>query len=66
MSEQPEQPETENGDEPLDLKSKFREALERKQARAQIGEGHAAGGSKVHDAHGKAGSKRQFRRKSGG
>ncbi|GLZ42434.1 DUF5302 domain-containing protein [Actinokineospora sp. NBRC 105648] len=64
MSE-PEQPETEVAAEPEDLKTKFREALARKQAQAKSGEGHASGGSKVHDSHGKVGGKRQFRRKSG-
>lgn len=66
MSEQPEKPESEDGAEPKDLKSKFREALERKQAKSQSGEGHANAGSKVGDAHGKQGGKRTFRRKSGG
>ncbi len=65
MSEQPEQPETEDAAEPQDVKSKFREALARKQAQAKSGEGHASGSSKVHDAHGKVGGKRTFRRKSG-
>lgn len=48
-----------------DVKARFREALERKQAKARLGQGHADGNSKVHDAHGPAGSKRTFRRKSG-
>nr|WP_253885981.1 DUF5302 domain-containing protein [Actinokineospora diospyrosa] len=47
------------------MKARFREALARKQALSKSGEGHATAGSKVHDAHGRAGSKRQFRRKSG-
>jgi hypothetical protein len=54
---------------PADLdetKRKFREALERKhQAR---GEGQGNGGrddGKIHGAHGPAGSRRNFRRKSG-
>ena len=64
MSETPENPAPEDGED-LDLKSKFRAALERKQARSQSGEGHADSGSKVHDAHGPAGAKRQHRRKSG-
>ncbi|WP_018686411.1 DUF5302 domain-containing protein [Actinokineospora enzanensis] len=50
---------------PQDVKARFREALARKQARAQSGEGHATGASKIHDAQGRAGGKRQFRRKSG-
>jgi hypothetical protein len=53
------EPETE------DVKRKFREALERKQANATNRAGHADSNSKVHDAHGRAGGKRTFRRKSG-
>ncbi|PPK64013.1 DUF5302 domain-containing protein [Actinokineospora auranticolor] len=65
MSEQQsEQPETPEADQD-DVKARFREALARKQAQASSREGHAQSGSKVHDAHGKAGGKRQFRRKSG-
>jgi len=48
-----------------DVKARFREALERKQAKNRMGEEHADARSKVHDAHGPAASKRQFRRKSG-
>ena len=48
-----------------DVKSKFREALERKQANAKAGESHADGRSKVNSAHGPVGGKREFRRKSG-
>ncbi|HEY2306021.1 MAG TPA: DUF5302 domain-containing protein [Streptosporangiaceae bacterium] len=54
-----------SGDE---LKRKFREALERKQA-GQAGQNAARGGQdagKVHGAHGPAGSKRSFRRRTGG
>ncbi|WP_424189239.1 DUF5302 domain-containing protein [Actinokineospora sp. G85] len=51
--------------EPEDLKSKFKAALERKQAKSQAGQEHTTGGSKVGDAHGRAGGRRQFRRKSG-
>lgn len=50
-----------------DVKSKFREALERK--RGQHADGVGGGGpnsGKVHDVHSRAGGKRQFRRKSGG
>ncbi|HEV7648815.1 MAG TPA: DUF5302 domain-containing protein [Actinophytocola sp.] len=54
--------ETESQD---DVKARFREALERKQAKNRMGEEHADARSKVHDAHGPAGSKRAFRRKSG-
>ena len=48
-----------------DVKARFREALERKQAQARMGEGHADARSKARDAHGPAAAKRQFRRKSG-
>ena len=49
-----------------DLKSQFRDALERKRGHQQDG-GNGPGGrdSKIHEAHSKAGAKRQFRRKSG-
>lgn len=47
-------------------KRRFREALEAK----RTGSGHGGAGgnadSKIHGTHGKAGNKRQFRRKSGG
>jgi len=51
---------------PDDLKSQFREALERKREQQQDG-GNGSGGrdTKIHGAHGKAAAKRQFRRKSG-
>jgi len=48
-----------------DVRSRFREALDRKNAKSKTGEGHADSGSKVHDAHGPAAAKRTFRRKSG-
>jgi hypothetical protein len=48
-----------------DVKARFREALERKQAMNRMGEDHADARSKVHDAHGPAAGRRQFRRKSG-
>ena len=47
---------------------KFREALERKRAK-EAGTGRGRGGKdtgKIHGAHGPAGQKRSFRRKSGG
>lgn len=49
-----------------DVKRKFREALERKQAQAakKAGE-NAKDSSKVHGRHGPAGGRRTFRRKSG-
>jgi len=48
-----------------DVKAKFREALERKKQGQQNRPGHLDGDSSVHGAQGKAGSKREFRRKSG-
>jgi hypothetical protein len=51
-----------------DVKRKFREALERKQGQ-NAGANTAASGkdpSKAHSTHGPAGSRRNFRRKSGG
>ena len=50
-----------------DVKAQFLQALQRKQG--QAGDGHAAGpgaGTKIHGASGRAGNKREFRRKSGG
>ena len=47
---------------------KFREALERKRAK-EADSGRARGGKdtgKIHGAHGPAGQRRSFRRKSGG
>ncbi|HEY0448072.1 DUF5302 domain-containing protein [Actinophytocola sp.] len=64
----PDTPEPAATDEPEsqdDVKARFREALERKQARNRSGEEHADSRSKVHDAHGPVGGKRTFRRKSG-
>jgi hypothetical protein len=54
-----------SGDE---MKRKFREALERKRS-SQADADAARGGEnagKVHGAHGPAGSKRTFRRRTGG
>jgi hypothetical protein len=66
----PEKPETDANSEQEtesqdDVKARFREALERKQAMNRMGEDHADARSKVHDAHGPAAGRRQFRRKSG-
>jgi membrane-associated protein len=55
-------PETSASDE---TKRRFREALERKKQGQPNRPAHLDGGSAVHDAHGKAGGKREFRRKSG-
>jgi hypothetical protein len=53
-------------DEPEDdTKRKFREALERKKAKAAGGADHKSGGAKQPRAHGPAESRREFRRKSG-
>ena len=48
-----------------DNKKKFREALERKNAKAASGSAHTNGGSKQSMAHGPAEGRREFRRKSG-
>ena len=48
-----------------DMKRKFREALERKKQGHQDRPAHLDGESAVHSAHGPAGGKREFRRKSG-
>lgn len=48
-----------------ETKRKFREALERKKQRAQDRPAHLDGESSVHEAHGRADHKREFRRKSG-
>ena len=57
----------ENGAQPEedDVRARFREALERKQAKAKARENHADGSSKIHEAHGPAAARRTFRRKSG-
>ena len=56
-----------NGEQPEedDVRARFREALERKQAKAKARENHADGSSKIHEAHGPAAARRTFRRKSG-
>ncbi len=58
----PDQSEQNAADE---AKRKFREALDRKKAKEQDRPAHLDAGSAVHETHGKAGGKRQFRRKSG-
>lgn len=47
-----------------DVKRKFREALEKKNAAQRRGEAHLDGTSAIHGPHG-AVTKREFRRKSG-
>jgi hypothetical protein len=51
-----------------DVKARFKEALDRKNAGRAAGESHTDndGGNKAHDAHGPAKAQRTFRRKSGG
>lgn len=44
----------------------MREALARKNAKSAEGASHADGGTKQSRAHGPAGGRRDFRRKSGG
>jgi hypothetical protein len=46
-------------------KRKFREALERKNAKSSGVSDHKDGGGKGSRAHGAAGNRREFRRKSG-
>jgi hypothetical protein len=48
-----------------DTKRKFREALERTNAKAAGGTDHKDGGAKQPRAHGPAENRREFRRKSG-
>jgi hypothetical protein len=47
-------------------KKRFLEALEAKRGNSGRGAGSGPSDSKIHAAHGRAGAKRQFRRKSGG
>lgn len=48
-----------------DIKRKFREALERKNAKSSGGSAHADGPAKQSRAHGPVENRREFRRKSG-
>jgi uncharacterized protein DUF5302 len=50
-----------------EVQSKFREALERKRAReaGTVGARRGKDAGKIHGAHGPAGNRRSFRRKSG-
>ncbi len=48
-----------------EMKRKFKEALDKKNARHRSGEAHLDGDSAVHGAQGSASTKREFRRKSG-
>ena len=47
-----------------DMKRKFKEALDKKNAQSREGEAHLDGDSSIHGTHG-AVTKREFRRKSG-
>jgi hypothetical protein len=49
-----------------DVKRKFREALERKNAARHEGSSHADGDSAIHETHTKSGGEKSFRRKAGG
>ncbi|MCV7179194.1 DUF5302 domain-containing protein [Mycolicibacterium sphagni] len=48
-----------------ETKQKFREALERKKAKSAGGSAHTDAGNKQSRSHGAAGTRREFRRKSG-
>ncbi|MDQ4212422.1 DUF5302 domain-containing protein [Microbacterium capsulatum] len=48
-----------------DMKRKFKEALDKKNAQHRRGEAHLDGDSAVHGTHTAAQTKREFRRKSG-
>lgn len=60
-------PEEQGAEDEDPVKRRFREALERKQGKNAAANGSVSGKdpSKVHSAHGPAGSRRSFRRKSG-
>ncbi len=48
-----------------ETKKKFREALERKNAKSALASDHKDGGAKQPKAHGPVENRREFRRKSG-
>ena len=52
-------------DEAAEMKRKFKEALDKKNAKHRDGEAHLDGDSAVHGTHGAVQTKREFRRKSG-
>jgi len=54
-----------NSEQDDETKRKFREALERKTAKSSGGSEHRDGGGEQSRAHGAAGNRREFRRKSG-
>ena len=51
-------------DQADETKKKFREALKRKKQQGDAGVSRPGSESAIHGVHGKAGGKRQFRRKS--
>lgn len=55
-------PDTAPSDE---MKRKFKEALDKKNAKTREGEAHLDAESAVHQSHGPVTTKREFRRKSG-
>lgn len=66
MAESQSEPEDDTKSESEDdNKRKFREALDRKKAKAAAGSAHTDGGVKKPSAHGPAANRREFRRKSG-
>lgn len=59
-------PDSDSDETPQDeTKRKFREALERKQAKSAGASAQAGAGGKQPKSHGPAGGRREFRRKSG-
>jgi hypothetical protein len=52
-------------DAAAEMKRKFKEALDKKNATHRDGEAHLDGDSAVHGTHNSASTKREFRRKSG-
>lgn len=48
-----------------DVKRKFREALEKKNAQNRTGEAHLDGEGKIHGTHEAPAARQEFRRKSG-
>ena len=63
-SAQPDQPAAQTSAE--DVKRKFREALDKKQAHGGRDVSDDGEHAKIHDAHGPAKAQQMFRRKSGG
>lgn len=59
-------PDDQPQDAAAEMKRKFKEALEKKNAKHRDGEAHLDGDSAVHGTHGAVSTKREFRRKSGG